>query len=79
MKYKFNYSKEKDLILRVTRNISFEEIIDSINSSGLIADIEHFKRQNQRIFIVRVGNYVYSVPYVEDQKKGLFVFENSLS
>lgn len=40
MKYKFDYSPEKDLVLRETRKIEFEDIIDAIESGGLLRNIE---------------------------------------
>ena len=69
MRYNFDYSSEKDLILRETRNISFEEIIEAINKGNLISDLEHPRIKNQRIFVVKVKDYIYSVPYVHDKKR----------
>ena len=71
MKYKFDYSEEKNLILKETGKIGFEEIIEAITKGDLIADLKHPKRENQRIFAVRIKNYIYSVPYVEDKKRNL--------
>jgi hypothetical protein len=71
MNYKFDYSQEKDLVLRETRNISFDEIIEAIIKGNLIVDLKHPKRKNQRIFVVKVKGYIYSVPYVHDQKRNI--------
>lgn len=67
------YSLEKNEILKKERNISFEDVILSIESGYLLDDIEHpnkEKYQNQNIFIilVQVKNYVYLVPYVEENE-----------
>ena len=53
-------------------NISFEDVILSIENGYLLDDIEHpnkDKYQNQNIFIilVQIKNYVYLVPYVEEE------------
>ncbi|MDD3009005.1 MAG: toxin [Arcobacter sp.] len=53
-------------------NISFEDVILSIENGYLLDDIEHpnkEKYQNQNIFIilVQIKNYVYLVPYVEEE------------
>ena len=66
------YSLEKNEILRRSRNISFEDIILALEDGCLIDDIEHPNQEkypNQNIFIilVRVKDYVYLVPYVEDE------------
>ena len=70
MKYKFDYSSEKDLILRETRKIGFDEIIEAIESGKALDDIDHFNKKrypNQRILIVNINNKVYAVPYVIDK------------
>jgi hypothetical protein len=66
------YSLEKNEILKKERNIGFEDVILSIESGYLLDDIEHpnkEKYQNQNIFIilVQIKNYVYLVPYVEEE------------
>ncbi len=66
------YSLKKNEILKSSRNISFEDIILALEDGCLIDDIEHPNQEkypNQNIFIilVRVKDYVYLVPYVEDE------------
>ena len=63
---------EKNEILKKEQNISFEDVILSIENGYLLDDIEHpnkEKYQNQNIFIilVQIKNYVYLVPYVEEE------------
>ncbi|UTJ07494.1 toxin [Arcobacter roscoffensis] len=67
------YSLEKNEILKRDRNISFEDVILSIEEGNLLDDIEHpnkNKYPNQNIFIIliKIKDYVYLVPYVEDEK-----------
>ncbi len=67
------YSLEKNELLKAERYISFEDIILALESGCLLDDIEHPNRAkypNQNIFIilVQIKNYVYLVPYVEDEK-----------
>lgn len=77
MDYKFDYSREKDSVLREARGIGFRDIIDAINRGNLLDDIKHFNKgryPNQRIFIVRLKSKIYAVPYVKDkQRKGRFL------
>jgi hypothetical protein len=52
------------------RGLSFEEIVFYIESGGLLDDIVHPNTEqypNQRIFVVGIEDYVYLVPYVENQ------------
>jgi hypothetical protein len=65
------YSLEKNELLKNTREISFEDVILALESGKLLDDIEHPNKKkyvNQNIFIilVEIKNYVYLVPYVED-------------
>jgi len=65
------YSLEKNEILKEQRGISFEDVILSIQNGHLLDDIVHPNREkypNQNIFIilVEIKEYVYLVPYVED-------------
>jgi len=67
------YSLEKNEILKEQRDISFEDVILSLENGNLLDDIEHpnkDKYPNQNIFIIliEIKNYVYLVPYVEDEK-----------
>ena len=65
------YSLEKNEILRSQRDISFEDVILALENGKLLDDIEHPNKEkypNQNIFIIliQIKDYVYLVPYVED-------------
>lgn len=69
MKY-FDWNVEKNEEIIKEREISFEEIVFSIMHDGLLDIIEHpnkTKYSDQKIFIVNVDEYVYLVPFVEDE------------
>lgn len=54
----------------VERGISFEEIVFYIENDGLLDEIVHPNNKDyprQRIFVVAVENYVYLVPYIENE------------
>lgn len=74
MVYEFDYSEEKDLILKATRGISFEDVIEAIGNGKLIDDIdqESSKYPNQKILVVEINNYIYVAPYVIDLKRNKF-------
>jgi hypothetical protein len=76
MGFTIRFSEEKNQLLKATRSIGFEEVIDALGSDGLLADIDHpsQKRINQRMYVVRVGSYVYAAPYViNTQKQEIFL------
>lgn len=71
MKY-FDWSEEKNRILKEQRNISFEEIVFSVEN-GQMLDILKYHNQstypNQRLLIVEINKYAYVVPFIEDDER----------
>ncbi|HRN70848.1 MAG TPA: BrnT family toxin [Candidatus Woesebacteria bacterium] len=70
MKY-IEWNKDKNDKLKRERNISFEEVVILIQD-GKERDVidnpsSHFP--NQKIYVVEVHDYIYYVPYVEDEHK----------
>lgn len=71
MKY-FNWNNEKNEKLRGERGVSFEEVVLAIEQGQLLDILEHpnkDKYQNQNIFIVKIYNYVWLVPFVENESE----------
>lgn len=71
MAFSFRFNESKNQTLIATRGISFEEIIYHLMAGDLIINKKHHgeKWSHQSVYIVRVENYVYLVPYVIDYKK----------
>jgi uncharacterized DUF497 family protein len=66
---RFSWDQAKNERLKAERGISFEEIVFHIESGGLLDILEHPNRDrygNQRIFVVRREDYVFLVPFVEN-------------
>lgn len=71
MKY-YDWDDEKNELLKKLRGVSFEQVVLAIVSGDLIDRMKHpnpEKYPNQRVFLVKIEDYVYSVPYVEDDEK----------
>ncbi|OGW19895.1 MAG: toxin [Nitrospirae bacterium GWA2_46_11] len=71
MKY-FDWNDEKNEILKKERGVSFERIELAIASGDLLDRLKHHnptKYPAQKVFLVKIEDYVYSVPYVEDDEK----------
>lgn len=67
------YSLEKNELLKEQRQISFEDVILAIENGSLLDDMEHpnkekYPNQNVFIILVEIKEYVYLVPYVEDDE-----------
>lgn len=70
MKY-ITWDEAKNEKLKAERDIGFEEIVFLIAKGDLLDVLEHPNQQRyrgQRIFVVRRGDYVYLVPFVEDNR-----------
>ncbi|MBF0231291.1 MAG: BrnT family toxin [Desulfamplus sp.] len=66
--YKWNYDKNKKL--KAERDLSFEQVIMHIEGGNLLDIVTHpnqSKYPNQQILVVEINNYVYLVPFVEDE------------
>ena len=71
MKY-FDWDDKKNSQLIQERGVNFEEVLIAVEGGYLLVVVEHpnkAKYPNQRIFIVRIEDYVYLVPFTEDGEK----------
>jgi len=67
----FTWDDAKNEKLKAERGIGFEEIIFLIERGNLLDVLEHPNQErygSQRIFVVQRDDYVYLVPFVEDDK-----------
>ena len=70
MKY-FAWDDAKNAKLRKERGIGFEDGVFHIKRDDLLDILEHpnpSRYPGQRIFVVRREDYVYLVPFVEDEQ-----------
>lgn len=68
----FAWDAEKNDRLRAERGISFEEILFHIERGDLLDILENpnqEKYRGQRIFVVKVEDYVYLVPFTETESE----------
>jgi len=71
MKY-YDWNDGKNKILKKLRGVSFEQVELAIESGDLIDRIKHpnsEKYPNQKVFLIKIENYIYSIPHVEDDEK----------
>jgi len=68
----FDWDAEKSERLKAERELGFEDILIAIHEGHLLDIVEHHNPQRyprQKIFVVAVNEYVYLVPFVEDDTK----------
>ena len=71
MKY-FSWDIEKNEFLQEERQISFEEVVFYIEMGFLLDVSEHpnqEKYKGHKIFVVQMDDYVYLVPFIEDEQE----------
>ncbi len=69
----FDWNQEKNNQLKEQRGISFEEIVFAIENGGLLDEVKHHSRENQRLLVVFLKNYVYIVPFVNENEDCIFL------
>jgi uncharacterized DUF497 family protein len=67
-----NWNTEKNLSLKKTRGICFEDIVFFIERGDILDDYEHPNQKDysrQRIMVIGIGDYAYLVPYIENDEE----------
>jgi uncharacterized DUF497 family protein len=65
----FKWNAEKNEILEKERRITFEEIVEMIESGAYTLEVDHPNKKkypNQRLLIVDASGYAYMLPFVKD-------------
>ena len=71
MRY-IDWNESKNIKLQKEREICFEDVLVAIAEGNLLDILIHpnsDRYNNQSIFVVRINNYIFLVPFVEDEKK----------
>ena len=69
--FRIEFSEEKNLLLKETRGLCFEDILQAIEEKRILDDLKSRsqKYSHQRILVIKREEYVYAVPYVIDKKR----------
>ncbi len=73
------FNEDKNLVLKETRGVCFDDVISAIENDQILADLTHhndLKYKNQRLLVVSINEYAYVIPYVietiSDKKREIF-------
>ncbi len=69
MDYTLEFNEEKNEILKETRGVSFNDVVDAYVNNRVLDDLVSKNHPNQRILVVRLKKYIYAVPYIVDTKR----------
>ena len=67
------WDDEKNIKLQVERGISFDEISEIILRKEYLDILENPSRPSQQIFVVKLNDYIYSVPFVIDKQSNIIL------
>lgn len=68
----FAWDNVKNEKLKLERGVGFEEVVEAWNTNDILDLVVHpnqTKYPGQKIMFVLIRDYVYAVPYVEDDEK----------
>jgi len=65
------WDDEKNQKLQIERGISFDQISEIILRKKYLDILENSSRPNQQIFVVKLNDYIHSVPFVVDDQSNI--------
>jgi uncharacterized DUF497 family protein len=69
---RLDWNEAKNAWLKIERGIGFEDVQTAIDEGKLLDNVAHPNQKQyprQRILIVIIENYVFLVPFIEDEEK----------
>ncbi|MBC2714791.1 MAG: toxin [Desulfobacteraceae bacterium] len=66
----YRWNKEKNERLKIERGVSFEQITMHIERGDVLDIVTHPNQEkypNQQLLVVEINDYVYLVPFVENE------------
>ena len=63
--HQWSYEKNEKLIRE--RGVSFEEVVFHIERGDVLDVVDNPNYPNQSIYIIRIGDYAYKVPFVNSE------------
>ena len=67
------WDDEKNIKLQVERGISFDEISEIILRKKYLDILDNPSRPSQQIFVIKLNDYIYSVPFVIDKQSNIIL------
>ncbi|RLC22196.1 MAG: toxin [Deltaproteobacteria bacterium] len=67
------WDDEKNIKLQVERGISFDEISEIILRKEYLDILDNPSRPSQQIFVIKLNDYIYSVPFIIDKQSNIIL------
>ncbi len=65
----FDWNIDKNELLKETRGVSFEMVLEEISEDRILEDSPHPNQEkypNQYIFVLKINEYCYFAPYIQN-------------
>ena len=62
----FNWSDDKNKLLKEKRGVSFDEVVLNILSGCVLDVIDNPNYPGQRKYVIHMRNYVWIVPFIQE-------------
>ena len=65
-----SWNTEKNAKLKRERGIGFEDVLFQLNDGKILDIVDNPNNQrypNQKVFVIEINEYIYYVPFVEDE------------
>lgn len=71
MAFSINFSQTKNELLKASRGICFDDVLEIISKGEILDDMEHPSKKylHQRMYVISIKKYIYAIPYVLNQEK----------
>ncbi len=66
------WNEEKNQLLKLQRGVSFDDVLNKIANNEILGRKIHHNNENysnQEIFIFEINDYIYYVPFVENENE----------
>lgn len=76
MQPNIEFDEQKNLILKETRGVNFDDILNCIKTNKILGIVEHYNKSkyiHQSLLIVKINNYAYVVPFVVKNDNTIFL------
>ncbi len=67
------WDEEKNIKLKIERNISFEIISEIILNKKYLDILENSSNPHQDIFVIEISDYIYAVPFILDNDSNIIL------
>ncbi len=69
MKY-YDWNRDKNEELKKERGVCFEDVVRILDENSSLDIVPNSnKYPNQKVFVIKMEEYIYLVPFVEDDEK----------